>query len=100
MSTQTAKTPARVIRDGALKITVWENEGEKGTFFTAAITKTYRKDEALHDGHNFSGTDLLQIAELAKQAYAEINSLRREQTKNSEPSKNEERRNLAEHYPG
>ena len=100
MSTQTAKTPARVIRDGAMKITIWENEGEKGTFFTANITKTYKKDEVLHDGHNFSGTDLLRIAELAKEAYAEINSLRREHAKNAEPSTDEERRNLAEPFPG
>lgn len=100
MSTQTANTPAGVIRDGALKITIWENESDKGMFFSATITKTYRKDEVLHEGHNFSGTDLLRIAELAKQAYAEINSLRKENAKNAEPSRDKGRQNLADHYPG
>lgn len=99
MSTQTANTPAEVIRDGAIKITIWENKGEKGTFFTCTISKTYRKDEELHDGHSFSSTDILRIAELTKQVYARMNVLRREHGKTAEPSANEERKSLAEHYP-
>ena len=100
MGTQTANTPAGVIRDGAIKIAIWENEGEKGTFFSATISKTYSKNGEPHDGHNFSGTDLLRISELARQAYSEFNALRREHANNAEPSVEEERRSLAEHYPG
>ncbi len=100
MSTQTANQPAHVIRDGALKITIWENDGEKGTFFTATIAKTYEKGGELHDGQNLTGTDLLRVGEMTRQAYSKMGTLRRRKTReaNHAPAKREQ--NLAEHYPG
>ena len=36
--------PVEVLRDGALKATIWENEGENGTYFTTTFARTYQAD--------------------------------------------------------
>lgn len=78
MATKTTNKPVEVLRDGFLKATIWQNEGEKGVYFTASLAKTYEKDGSLHDSQSFSSTDLLPVAELARQAYKEIRRLRLE----------------------
>ena len=71
--------PADVIRDGALKATIWENDGEKGPYFTTKLAKTYEdRDGKLRDTDGFSSGDLLRVSELAREAYARTRSLRRE----------------------
>ncbi|MCK5750462.1 MAG: hypothetical protein KAH44_29865 [Oricola sp.] len=73
------KPPADVIRDGSLKATIWENEGEKGPYFTTKLAKTYEdRDGKLRDTDGFSSGDLLRIAELARSAYQRTNELRRD----------------------
>jgi len=34
--------PLGVLRDGTLKATIWENEGENGTYFTTTFARTYQ----------------------------------------------------------
>ena len=74
-----AQRPADVLRDGALKATIWENHGEKGTYFTTTLAKTYEdRNGKPRDTHSFSGNDLLRVAELARSAYTRSNELRRD----------------------
>ena len=69
--------PAMTLRDGSLKAVIWENEGEKGPYFSTQLAKTYEdRDGKLRDTHSFSGTELLRVAELARQAYGASNELR------------------------
>ena len=69
--------PAKVIRDGNLKATLWANRSENGVYITATFAKTYSdKDGKPRDTSGFSGTELLRIAELAKGAYHTGNVLR------------------------
>ena len=72
--------PADVIRDGSLKATIWENHSEKnGTYYSTKLAKTYEdEDGKLRDTGSFSGTDLLRVSELARQAYTRSTELRRE----------------------
>ena len=71
--------PADTLRDGALKATIWENHGENGTYYTTTLARTYEdKNGKLRDTNSFGGTDLLRVAELARDAYARSNALRRE----------------------
>ena len=74
--------PVDVLRDGFLKATIWQNEGDKGPYFTVNIAKTYEKDGELHDGHSFNRTDLLAIADLAWRTYARVRQLRDELAQN------------------
>lgn len=69
--------PKSVIRDGNLKATIWENQGEKGTYFTTTLAKTYRDHNGdLRDTNAFTGNDLLRVSELAREARAKTRELR------------------------
>ena len=82
-----AQRPADVLRDGALKATIWENHGEKGPYFTTTLAKTYEdRNGKPRDTHSFSGSDLLRIAELARNAYGRSNELRRDLKQQRDPN--------------
>ena len=78
MSTENNK-PAATLRDGALKVTIWRNFGEKGTFYSVEPSRTYEdKQGKLQDAHNLSGTDPIQMARLLHLAYTRIAELRQQ----------------------
>ena len=71
--------PLDTIRDGFLKITIWPNEGENGTFLSFDPAKTYEgRDGKLHDTRSFSHSDMLKLEKLAGRAYARGQELKRE----------------------
>lgn len=71
--------PVDVIRDGALKATIWENDSENGVYFSTVLARTYEdSDGRLRDTHSFNGTELLRIAELARRAYENVTAYRAE----------------------
>ena len=76
MTSNTPSTPNRpysTIRDGGLKATLWQRQGEKGSFYTVELSRTYTDaDGKFHDSHSYSGSELLRIARLADIAYGEI----------------------------
>jgi hypothetical protein len=77
MNNQHNDPPVATLRDGMLKASIWENYGERGVFFATTFAKTYEDENGdLKDGHSFTGTDLLRLAELARQAYAKTGELR------------------------
>ena len=78
-TTAKPKQPVETIRDGSLKATIWQNEGDHGPYYTTTLAKTY-EDRAgkPQDTHSFTGPELLRIAELARTAYARSVSLRRQ----------------------
>lgn len=84
--TRPKNTPLEVLRDGSLKATIWENEGENGTYFSTTFARTYQADDgSLKDSHSFSGSELLRVSELARQAYATVNGYRRDHVPEPEP---------------
>lgn len=81
-TTEQTRQPADVIRDGALKATIWRNAGEDGPFYSTSLARTFEDREGnLRDAHSFSGSDLLKVSELARKAYDRTNDLRREEFK-------------------
>jgi hypothetical protein len=70
--TKPKNAPVIVIRDGALKASIWENEGENGTYLTTTFAKTYTKDSKPKDTQVFSRSDLLPLSELLRRSYAKI----------------------------
>jgi len=70
MKKATAKTPVEVIRDGAIKASIWSNATETGSrFLTVTFSRTYTKDDETASSGSFIGRDLLVVSELARQAY-------------------------------
>jgi len=72
-------TPVETLRDGRLKATTWENQGQDGPYYSVTLAKTYEdKNGRLQDSHSFTGSELLRIAELARESHVLIRDLRRE----------------------
>jgi len=62
--------PAHTISDGAIKASIWKRESSNGAYYATTILKTYKdKNGKYQNSQNFTGTDLLKVAELAKQSY-------------------------------
>lgn len=73
----TPNAPLETFRDGRLKATVWANEGERGIYHTVTFAKTYEdKDGKLQETSSFTGSELLRVAELAREAHAFTRDLR------------------------
>lgn len=84
--------PIETLRDGALKASVWKNEGEKGPYFTVTLAKTYKDEQGQYrDTQSFSGTEILRISELGRVAYHLTNDLRREHQQSNEMDPEETR---------
>lgn len=81
MSNENKPTPVETLRDGRLKATVWENQNENGSYHSVSLAKTYEdKQGRLQDSHSFTGSELLRIAELARESHSLIRDLRRERS--------------------
>ena len=84
--------PTAVIRDTNIKATIWENQGEKGTYFTTTLAKTYRDQNGeLRDTNVFTNNDLLKVSELAKEARTKTRELQQERTPAKTPERSPER---------
>jgi len=71
--------PQETLRDGAIKASIWRNEGENGPYFATSLSRSYSdKDGNTRDTNSFVGTDLLKVAELARGAYERSREMRKE----------------------
>lgn len=71
--------PIETLRDGRLKATLWENQGENGPYHTVTLAKVYEgKDGQLQETSSFSAGELLRVAELARESHGLIRDLRRD----------------------
>jgi hypothetical protein len=78
--------PIETLRDGRLKATIWENKGESGPYHSVTLAKVYEdRDGKLQETHSFSGSELLRIAELAREAHGYLRGLRRDAALDREP---------------
>ncbi len=78
--------PTAVIRDTNIKATIWENQGEKGTYFTTTLAKTYRDQNGeLRDTNVFTNNDLLKVSELAKEARTKTRELQQGRSQEQTP---------------
>ena len=71
-----AKRPVYTARVGNVEIAVWRNQGSSGDFYTAsAPTIRYKDGEEWKNGSSYNMTDLLSLAEAAREASAKIREL-------------------------
>ena len=75
----TQNKPAFTIRDGAIKLTCWENESSDGdkTFHSIDVVRSYKdsKDEWA-ETRQFSGSDILKASALMQEAYSKIREIK------------------------
>lgn len=69
--------PAATIRDGAIKATIWKNQGKKGGFYSVRITRAWKDKEGnYHYSRDFSNTELLIVSRIAGKVYDQVSQLR------------------------
>lgn len=78
MAQSTNNAPVMVIRDGQLKASIWQNEGDNGSYLTTTFARTYTKDGEPQDSYSFGRNDLLALAELSRRAYGKVGEIHRE----------------------
>jgi len=77
MNTQTTNKPVQHLRDGKLKASIWRNATKDGFRYSTQLQRIYEdKNGVLQNTDRFSGSELLQIARLAEQAYTAEQELR------------------------
>jgi hypothetical protein len=64
--------PAHKLRAGALTVTVWRNDGEKGPWYSATPARSYKDGEAWKDANSYSFDDLMTLAKLLDLAHTWI----------------------------
>ncbi|MGR3804845.1 hypothetical protein [Marinibacterium profundimaris] len=80
-STTVSNKPIETLRDSRLKASIWENASEKGPYYTVSLAKIYEdKDGHLQETQSFSASELLRVAELAREAHGVVRDLKRERS--------------------
>lgn len=81
------KQPEETFKDGVLKATVWRNESENGVYHSTKLSRAYQdQDGNWRDSSNFAQSDLLNIAELAREAHQYIKDVKREHSQSRDVS--------------
>jgi hypothetical protein len=73
--------PAHKIRDGALSVTIWRNDGDKGPFYSITPSRSYKQGEEWRESDSLNADDCLAMAELLREAHAWIRMQRRADAK-------------------
>ena len=89
----TSTPPADTLRDGNVKATIWQNEGDKGAYYSTTFSRTYKDEKGEYrETQSFSSNDLLRISELARQAHHQTNEMRqRDYAEQREPDQASDR---------
>lgn len=74
-----AAKPAHTIRHGAIKVTIWMNEGEKGPWYSAVPSRSYKQAEEWKDSDSFGEDELLIVSKLLDMAHSWIMAERQTQ---------------------
>jgi hypothetical protein len=69
---QASNKPAHRIRSGALEVTIWRNDGEKGTFYSVSASRSYKQSEEWKQSDSFGQDDLLLLGKLFDMAHTWI----------------------------
>jgi hypothetical protein len=60
--------PRHEFKIGRVKVTIWENHGEEGNWFTVTFLRLYKQDEKWKTTPRFKRDDLLSLADAAARA--------------------------------
>ncbi|QDG74402.1 hypothetical protein [Labrenzia sp. PHM005] len=77
MSQSTNNTPLETLRDGAVKVTIWENQSQKGIWYSVEPGRAYTDAEGIVKTATWlSKMDILKLRRLLDQAYDRIREIR------------------------
>lgn len=72
-----ANSPVDTIRNGRLKVTIWQNKNKKGeTFFTASLVKSYKdKSDTWKETNQLTGNEISHASALLHKAAKRVAEL-------------------------
>ena len=77
MEKETNKRPVETLRDGAIEVSIWKREGERGSAYNTQRTRSYQdQDGNWQKTNGIPERDLLRAARLDEMAYSSIQKLR------------------------
>ena len=80
MSQKTNTKPIETLRDGAIKASIWKNQGENGAFYSVRVTRTFTDEQGNYrDSDSFTGTEIIRAGWLQLKAYDRTVALRAEE---------------------
>jgi hypothetical protein len=71
-ASEKSRKPAHKLRDGAIEVAVWRNDGEKGAFYSVTASRSYKQGEEWKQTESFGQDDLLALAKLLDLAHTWI----------------------------
>jgi hypothetical protein len=78
-ASQPGNRPKFKHRHGGVELTVWENQTENGAMYNTTISNSYKDEKGdWKTTSSYSPTDLLVVAELAREAFADITKLKQQ----------------------
>lgn len=83
-ATSENKKPAAEVREGSVRIAIWERSGSKGKFFTAGKPELSYKDENdkwVNDAGSYGEFDVVDLMVAAAKAKSELRRLNRDAKK-------------------
>ncbi len=77
MSEEKKKRPIETLRDGAIEVSIWQRETDRGQSYSTQRTRAYQDKEGNWQRSSaIPERDLLRAARLDEQAYSSIQALR------------------------
>ena len=64
--------PVHKIRIANISVTIWKHLSEKGDWYSASLSRSYKQDGEWKEADSFSFDDLLTVAKLLDQAHTWI----------------------------
>lgn len=81
--------PVETLRDGALKVSIFKNESDKGPFFSIKPGKLFTDSEGnTRETNNLTGTEPLRMSKLLDKGYDRVGEFK---ARLKEPSRDTER---------
>jgi hypothetical protein len=62
--------PAHKIRSGAIEVAIWAKAGEKGSFYSVTMSRSYKQGEEWKQADGYTGDDALVLSKLLDMAAA------------------------------
>jgi hypothetical protein len=64
--------PVHKIRAGALSVSIWQNDGEKGPWYSVTPSRSYKQGDQWKDSDSYGFEDLMTLAKLLDLAHTWI----------------------------
>jgi len=74
-----ARRPIHSIPAGGIEVSIWENQGQKGTFYTITLRRSYKQGDEWKETGSYGEDDLLRLSKLIDEADGWIVAHRRRQ---------------------